>query len=158
MEFPLWHNGIGSVWSSGMQVWSPSGHSGWVKDPLGCNCSWDLFPSPGTPYATGRPKKKKKEQHVYEKMLKITTYQGNGNQTTVKYHLMAWKIAEQRGVLSGTNRRVFNRRWTVPEDPSYFISDIECAINFITAKILYLFNSSRILFPQPLLWLTNFYP
>lgn len=56
----------------------------------------------------GGQKKKKKEQHVYEKMLKITTYQGNGNQTTVKYHLMAWKVAEQRGVLSSTNRRVFN--------------------------------------------------
>ena len=42
----------------------------WVKgssvatdaEHIGHNCSWDLIPGLGTPYALGRPKKKKKKK------------------------------------------------------------------------------------------------
>ena len=48
-----------------MQVRSPAQHNGLRIQhchscDLGHNCGLDLIPSPGTPYATGWPKKKKK--------------------------------------------------------------------------------------------------
>ena len=44
----------------------------WVKDPVlprwgtGHNCGSDLFPGPGTPYALGQPKKKKKKKRWHD--------------------------------------------------------------------------------------------
>ena len=51
--------------STGTQVQSPAWHSvlrirHCHSCGLGYNCSWDLIPGPGTPYAVWRPKKKKK--------------------------------------------------------------------------------------------------
>ena len=34
----------------------------WVFCRIGCNCSWDLTPGLGTPYAAGQPKIKSKEK------------------------------------------------------------------------------------------------
>ena len=68
-EFPLWHNGIGGIsgalgcrpdpWPaqhSELRIWHCCSCS------IGCNCSSDLIPSPGTPYAVGQPKKEKKKE------------------------------------------------------------------------------------------------
>ena len=52
------------LWSAGMQVRSPAWHSG-LRIPhchrygLDHNCSSDLIPGLGTPYAMGWPKKEK---------------------------------------------------------------------------------------------------
>ena len=55
------------LWSAGMQVQSPAQHSGLRIQcchsyRVGCNCSLDLIPGPGTPYTMGRPKKKGKKK------------------------------------------------------------------------------------------------
>ena len=62
-EFPLWCNGIGVLGILGLRF-DPC-LAQWVEDPvllscgLGHNYGLDLTPGPGTPYAVGRPKKKK---------------------------------------------------------------------------------------------------
>ena len=66
MEFPLWCNGIGSIFGGGAQVWSLAQQSGlgiWrcCSCSLGPNCGLDLIPDPITPYAAGWPKKKQKK-------------------------------------------------------------------------------------------------
>jgi len=63
------------VWSShcgttGLEVflehWDTGSIPGlpqWVKDPSCCTCGvgWNLIPGPGTPYASGQPRKKKQK-------------------------------------------------------------------------------------------------
>ena len=67
-EFPLWHIRIGGVLGgAGMQVLSPACHSGlqmWhcCSYDLGRDCSSDLIPGQGTPYAAGWPKMKEKKK------------------------------------------------------------------------------------------------
>ena len=59
-DFPLWRNGIGSISGScRMQCRSPEG----LKD-LMLPQRWHRSPGPGTPYAKGLPKKKKKKKVV----------------------------------------------------------------------------------------------
>ena len=68
LEFLLWCNGIAAP---GCRL-NPHQHSG-LKDPpqhcwsrgVGQNCSSDLTPGLGTPYAAGRPKKRKKEKKCF---------------------------------------------------------------------------------------------
>ena len=47
--------------SAGTQVYSLSPYSG-LRIRFCCSCSSDLILGPGTPYAMGQPKKKKKER------------------------------------------------------------------------------------------------
>ena len=51
------------LWSAGTQVPSPAGHRGLrtCSCSTGYNCSSYLLPGPGTPYAVGQPKTKKKK-------------------------------------------------------------------------------------------------
>ena len=66
-EFPLWHDRLGGVSGApGCRFPSLAWHSGLgIRHCCSCeitghNCGLDLIPGPGTPYATGKPKKKKK--------------------------------------------------------------------------------------------------
>ena len=57
--------GSGRLGSTGTQVQSPAQHSELRIWPchscgLGRNCSWDLTPGPGTPYAMGQQEKEEK--------------------------------------------------------------------------------------------------
>ena len=57
------------LWSAGMQVRIPAQHSGlriWrcCTCSVGCNCGSHLIPDPGTLYASGDPRKKKKEKNI----------------------------------------------------------------------------------------------
>ena len=65
-----WHLG-----STATQVQSPAQHSGLRirrcrSCSLGLDCSLDLIPGPGTPYATGQPNRKKKIFLIKKKYLK----------------------------------------------------------------------------------------
>ena len=51
-QWDWWHFGSAAT----TQVQPPVQHSG-----LGLDCGWDLIPAPGTLYAVGGPKKKKKK-------------------------------------------------------------------------------------------------
>ena len=52
-EFPLWHNGIGSIWGA-LDAGSVPGPAQLIRS--------QLQPGSGTPYAAGWPKKKEKKK------------------------------------------------------------------------------------------------
>ena len=66
LEFLLWHSGFSSVSAAlGRRLDLQAQHSGlriWHchSSSIGRNCRLNLIPGLGTPYATGQPKKKKK--------------------------------------------------------------------------------------------------
>ena len=66
-----WH-----LCSNGTQVQSLALHSGlriwhYCSCSIRRNCSSDLIPDPGTPYAKGQTKKKKKVIHMYVRVYNI---------------------------------------------------------------------------------------
>ena len=74
-EFLVWHkriDGVSAVVRT--QVWSPAWHSGLriqhcCSSTAGHSCDSDLIPGPGSPYATGWPKKTKKKINLYPCLL-----------------------------------------------------------------------------------------
>ena len=72
--------------SAGMQVQSPARHSVlriWHchSCSLGCNCYSNLTPSPGIPYATEQPKRKKKSLLTSLAVIEhLTTSGGDGHE------------------------------------------------------------------------------
>ena len=56
LELPQWCSGIGGILGAVGHMFNTQTGT-WVKDPVGCNCSSNLIPGLGAPYATGQPKK-----------------------------------------------------------------------------------------------------
>ena len=69
-ELLLWRKRIGGILGALGHRFDPQPGK-WVKDPvchscgLGHNCSLDLSPGLGTPYAAGQPRKEKKKGKGY---------------------------------------------------------------------------------------------
>ena len=62
-EFLLVQRDQQCLWCAGMQVQCPAWHSG-LKIRHCHSCSSELIPGPGTPYAVGSPKKRKKGNKI----------------------------------------------------------------------------------------------
>ena len=91
-EFSLWRNRIGGIQSTRTQVRSPTQYSGsrircCHTCGLGRDCSSDLIPGPGAPYATGWPQMKK-------------THKQNTKQCKWSKMWHSWSYLQNRGRLS----------------------------------------------------------
>ena len=91
-EFPLWPKGIGGVSAVPGCRFDPRPSTVGKKIrhccscSIGHNCSSDLIPGPGTPYAVGWPKKKKTKQQIKTKLA----WSGQGLSNPYGLELTIW--------------------------------------------------------------------
>ena len=91
-----------------MQVWSLAWHRElriqcYHTCGVGCNCSSDLISGSGTPYAAGRPKKKKKkERKLGSKICTLFPGLGAGGESSIKYSFF-WLCLRHKFPGQGSN-------------------------------------------------------
>ena len=116
LKFPFWHNRFSSVL---VVLGSLAGHSGlkirWSSCSLYHICCSDLIPGPGTPYARGQPKikkKKKKERKNFlkeqKKVLKPKSIKDSSNGKRTKWRDQEYILFQESCRQSMVNKYIWN--------------------------------------------------